>query len=339
METLRIRGQTVDVDIKEELSQYEWTRPTWSSDKLIAASPFRYDKTPSFFVRFEPYGDYPAGTWSDSGAYDSEWQSGNFVKLMSFLRNESYEETEEYLLGEYGWQDDGKTGPIKLKPINLRIQRSRQSLNADTLATYIEDYSYLKTRGISAETQRQMGVLYNPQQKAAVIPWQLANGKLANVKYRKTYGKTFWYEKGGWPIRELVYGIQHAKATTVICEAEIDALSWQTAGVAAVAVGGSSFNGWKRAVLLRSPIETLVIATDNDKAGGKLREEIELQMRGHVRVRQAYVCGGVGVGTVFCAKDANEALVKYGVDALRGAVEKSEGCRSLYVKTRTFVRG
>jgi hypothetical protein len=52
METLRIRGQDVAVDIRTELEQFNWTRPKWSADKLIAASPFRYDKTPSFFVNF-----------------------------------------------------------------------------------------------------------------------------------------------------------------------------------------------------------------------------------------------------------------------------------------------
>jgi 5S rRNA maturation endonuclease (ribonuclease M5) len=325
MSSIKVRGQTVEVDIRAELEQFNWVRPKWSADKLIAASPFRYDKTPSFFVNLVPHGDYPAGIWSDSGAYDAEWASGNFVKLMSFLRNETYEETEEYLLGEYGIPPDG-TDSVKLKPINLRIQRNRQPLNADILAKYTEDYTYLKNRGISEDVQRQMGVLYNPQQKAAVIPWRLASGSLANVKYRKTFGKTFYYERGGWPIRELVYGIEKARPTTVICEAEIDALSWQTAGVASIAVGGASFNEWKRDLILRSPIETLVIATDNDKAGGKLRREIESMMRGHVRLRHAYVPEDV--------KDANEALVKYGADALRDAVEKSEGCRSLYVNIR-----
>lgn len=318
-----------EVDIRAELEQFNWDRPRWSSDKLIVASPFRYDRSPSFFVRLEPYGDYPAGTWSDSGASDSDWQSGNFVKLLAYLRNETYEEAEEYLLSSYGFPVE--SSDIKLKTINLRIQRSRQPLNADTLAKYTEDYSYLKTRGISAATQRQMGVLFNPQQKAAVIPWRLANGQLANVKYRKTFGKMFWYESGGWPIRELVYGVQRAGPTTVICEAEIDAMSWQEAGYAAVAVGGSAFGKAKRDVLLRSPIEELIIATDNDAAGGKLRAEIEQQMRGHVRVRQAYVGND--------CKDANESLMKYGVGALRESVEKSEGCRSLYVKTRTFARG
>jgi DNA primase len=152
-----------------------------------------------------------------------------------------------------------------------------------------------------------MGVLYDSQGKAAVIPWYGADGRLANVKYRKTYGKTFWYLKGGRPIRELLYGINDVGKTAVICEAEIDAMSWMEAGYSAVAVGGASFNSWKRDVILRSPIEELIIATDNDKAGGKLRREIEAMMRGHVRLRHAYVGGEF--------KDANEALMKYGAEA------------------------
>jgi DNA primase len=318
METIRIRGQDVQVDIRTELEQFSWTRPKWSSDKLIAASPFRYDKTPSFFVNFT--GEY-AGCFGDSGAYDAEWESGNFPKLLSFLRNESYEETEEYLLGEYG--RDEATEKITLKYVNLSIQRNRQPLNANILDKYTEDYSYLMKRGINEETQRQAGVLYDRESRAAVIPWNLTEKKVNNVKFRTVYGKTFWYHKGGRPIRELVYGIDQAQATTVICEAEIDAMSWMEAGYSAVAVGGASFNRWKRDLLLRSPIEELIIVTDNDKAGGKLRNEIEMAMKGHVRVRQAYVRAD--------CKDANEALVKYGVEALRKSVEKSEGVSFMYV--------
>jgi DNA primase len=313
----------MDIDIRAELEKYSWSRPRWSSDKLIAASPFRYDKTPSFFVNFT--GEY-TGCWGDSGAYDQEWASGNFVKLLSFLRNETYEETEEYLRGEYGWQDASEDGNVKLIPINLRIQRARQSLSTDILAKYTEDYTYLMKRGISERVQRQMGVLYDRESKAAVIPWRLAKNNLANVKFRTVYGKTFWYYKGGRPIRELVYGIERAGPTTIICEAEIDAMSWMEAGFAAVAVGCASFNNWKRDLLLRSPIEELIIATDNDKAGGKLRNEIEAAMRGHVRLRQSYIRAD--------CKDANEALVKYGVEALQAAVCKSERSKGLYVNLR-----
>jgi DNA primase len=319
--TIKIRSHSVDVDVRTELEQFEWTRPKWSADKLIAASPFRYDKSPSFFVNFT--GEY-AGCFGDSGAYDQEWESGNFTKLLAFLRNESYEETEEYLLGEYGYTESSDA--VTIRPLSLVIQRNRQPLNADILAKYTEDFTYLKNRGISERVQRQVGVLYDRESRAAVIPWRSAKNNLANVKFRTVYGKTFWYYKGGRPIRELVYGIDQAHPTTIICEAEIDALSWMEAGHVAVAVGGASFNGWKRDLILRSPIEELIIATDNDKAGGKLRNEIETAMKGHVRVRQAYVRAD--------CKDANEALVKYGVDSLRESVEKSESSGSLYVNLR-----
>jgi 5S rRNA maturation endonuclease (ribonuclease M5) len=320
----------MEIDIRTELEKFNWIKPRWTSDKLIAASPFRYDHSPSFFVRLEPYGDIPAGTWSDSGAYDEEWKSGNIAKLLSFLRNETYEETEEYLRNEYGWQD-GPTETVELRPINLRIQRGRQSLNSNILTKYTDDFTYLKKRGISERVQRQMGVLYDSDNKAAVIPWRLSNGALANIKYRKTFGKAFWYEKGGRPIRELVYGIEYAAPVTVICEAEIDAMSWMEAGFSAVAVGGASFNGWKLDHLVRSPIEELIIVTDNDKAGGKLRREIVSMVKGNVRVRHAYMRED--------CKDANEALVKYGTEALRDAVDRSESIPCLYVNLRTFGRG
>lgn len=324
-----IRGTQIDIDVRTELEAFNWTRPRWSSDKLIAASPFRYDQTPSFFVRLEPYADYPAGTWSDSGADDSEWQSGNFVKLLNFLRcqavgYETYEETEEYLLASYGAPTEGEA--VKLRPIRLKVQRVRQTLNGEVLRDFTSDYSYLKSRGISEEVQRQAGVLYNPQAQAAVIPWRLGDGRLANVKYRKTRGKVFWYERGAWPIRELVFGLDRAGPTTVLCEAEIDALSFRQAGFAAIAVGGASFNDFKRDLILRSPIEELIIATDNDKAGEKLRREVESALSGKLRLRHAHINNEV--------KDANEALVRFGAEALGDAVDRSENVAILRFKFR-----
>ncbi|MDQ0270781.1 toprim domain-containing protein [Cytobacillus purgationiresistens] len=333
--TFIIRGQSLHIDIRGELEKFDWTRPTWSNDKLIAASPFRYDKSPSFFVRLEDYGDYPAGTWSDSGSYDDEWSSGNIVKLLAFLRHETYEEVEEYLLASYGFTTDSTD--IKLKPIRLKVQWVRQPLKDGLLADYRQDYSYLESRGISAEIQRQAGVLYDAKSQAVVIPWRLPNGELANVKYRKTRGKVFWYERGAVPIRELVYGLELATAQTVICEAEIDAMSWRQAGYSAIATGGASFNEWKADEIKRSAVEELIIATDNDKAGEKLRAEIEKSMRGRVRLRNAYIDARESNGGSL--KDANEALVKYGEESLRESVRLSESVRELYVKLRSSSLG
>jgi DNA primase len=325
-----IKGREVVVDVEAELREFDWTRPTWNSDKLLAASPFRYDKSPSFFVRLEPYGEYPAGVWSDQGAYDAEWASGNFPKLLAFLRNETYEEAEDYLAEKYGV--NLSESEVRLKPLQLKVQRVRQPLKESVLQGEKRSSDYLIRRGISAETQNYFGV--RDLKSAVELPWRKANGQLANVKYRSKYGKTFWYVKGGDPIKNLLWGFDIVNGrgikTAVLAEAEIDAMSWREAGFEAIACGGAEWSTAKRDLILRSPIEELLIATDNDKAGEKLRRAVESSLLGRVAIRHARV-GLTGGG----AKDANEVLVNAGAESLRQAVEQSEQVRSItYLRSR-----
>lgn len=299
MPIIKIRGQSVDVDIRDELERYNWTRPRWTGDKLIAASPFRYDQTPSFYVYLN--GDN-AGYWGDSGFYDDEWARGGFVKLLAFLRNETREETEEYLICEYGrlYDDSGK---IKLRVPELSPKKAPNYLPPSTLARYEDNYDYLEGRGISADVQRQARVKYDRKSNAILIPWFDSNGRLCNVKYRKTRGKVFWYERGAVPISTLIYGIERVRASVAVLEeAEIDALSWTEVGVQGIAVGGANFTDEQADVIKRSPITTLYISGDNDKAGGKFMKQVEDKLRGYVELRQ--ITKPIGV------KDTNEALVK-----------------------------
>lgn len=316
MAMIKIRGQDVNVDIEYELRQFSWGNERWSSDKLIAASPFRYEYTPSFFVNLD--GDY-AGTWKDSGAFDSEWESGNFTQLISYLRNETYEETEDYLLEMYGVEYSYDN--LILKPPKLRIDNGHKALDFGRLQEYAFRHPYLEQRGISEEVQRQMKIGYDRFRQAVVIPWFDTNGRLANIKYRKTRGKAFWYEKEGKPIGDLIYGLHLAYRRNikraVYCEAEIDAMSFMTAGVFGLANGGSSFNERKAEQILKSPIEELVIVADNDPAGEKLRKELEKYLNGKIRLSNGYVGG---------YKDANEMLVQERSIKL----EKVEWCRTVF---------
>jgi DNA primase len=330
MAEILLKGRAVDVDVEAELREFDWTRPTWTGDKLLAASPFRYDKSPSFFVRLEPYGEYPAGVWSDQGAYDSEWASGNLVKLLAFLRNESYEEAEDCLAEKYGVADNGDG--IRLKPLRLKVQRVRQPLSETVLQGVEEPSDYLLRRGISAETQAYYGV--RDCKSAVELPWRKANGRLANVKYRSKYGKTFWYVRGGDPIKNLLWGIDILNReivskdvrTAVLAEAEIDAMSWREAGFEAIACGGAEWSRAKRDLILRSPIEQLILATDNDKAGEKLRRAVESSLVGKVAIRHARVDG---------CKDANDVLLSQGAESLRQAVEESALVRQFtYLRLR-----
>jgi Toprim-like len=319
---INVKGRWIDVDIRGELERFSWQRARWTDMKLIAASPFRYDRTPSFFINLD--GMY-AGTWKDSGAYDSEWESGGFVKLLAFLRNETEDETAEYLIETYALSHDFEN--LTLRIPRLTIQRKGRSLDSAILAGFQTDYTYLKGRGISEDVQRQMGVRYDVASQAVVIPWFTPDGKLANIKYRKTRGKAFWYEKGALPIRDLVYGLDWRARVAVLTEAEIDAMSWRQVGVTGLATGGVSFTPSKRDLILRSAIERLYVATDNDKAGRKLRDEVIRALRGRVELFNVEFERGF--------KDSNEVLVRAGEPALREVLSRAERIRGLSVRLST----
>lgn len=304
MPILKIGPHEVDVDITAELERYDWTRPRWTSDKLIAGSPFRPDSTPSFFVRLD--GEY-AGAWADSGATDDEHKSGGFVKLLAYLRGEYYEDTVAYLLEEYGALYVNEPGElIRLPSISLRKPERYIAPDGSTLTQAVSPY--LTMRGISKSAQRRHNVGYGANYVGfTAMPWYTPDGRLANVKYRSTGGKTFFYEKGATPIHRLVYGLDVVNAEraqeAVLCEGEIDVLSWATAGILAIAVGGSSISNAQADAIKRSSIRRLALGADNDGAGRRLNAEVERKLGGHISLYE------VDYGDY---NDANDVLLAAG---------------------------
>lgn len=303
MSYVSIGGSRLELDVQEMLTEYEWVSATWKPDKLIAASPFREEYHPSFFVNLSN------GSWGDSGAYDEEYESGNLAKLLSFLRNETYEETLEYLIDLYGVREKREGDRIKIPQVNVKETPKRKTLDESMLEPYKFRNPYLSNRGISERVQRFMGVGYDRKSKAVTIPWRHPDGVLANVKYRRIHGKTFWYARGASPVSSLVYGIDKVYKkdlkTVVVCEAEIDAMSWITCGVPAISLGGTAVTERQLDIIRRSPIEELIKAMDNDRPGEKMDRKLTNGLRGYLTVKSAKI------PTEF--KDANDALVS-GVD-------------------------
>lgn len=308
MPIIRIGSHEVDIDLTSELEAYDWGyNARWSADKLIAASPFRHDSTPSFYVNLT--GDY-AGVWGDSGAVDDDYVSGGFVKLLAYLRGEGEDETADYLLSEYGrlYTD---TEDIRLPALNIRKRTKYRTLALEIVTQATSPY--LLTRGISAEAQRQYGVGYGATLAGyTAMPWYSADGRLANVKYRSTTGKRFFYEKGATPIRQLVFGLNVVNANrsdmAVLCEGEIDAMSWATAGVPAVACGGSSISAEQIDAIKRSSVRILLLGGDNDPAGQRLNAEVKRRLGGFVEMYDVDYGGH---------NDANDVLKTRGTEGLR----------------------
>jgi hypothetical protein len=290
--TITIRGSPLTIDIRAELADFPWIRATWTDSRLLAASPFRYDKSPSFYVILD--GD-DAGCWGDSGASDPEWQRGGIVRLLSFLRDETVGETLDYLTLKYGDTGAEATDELTLNlpqlytPDKPRVTR----ISSAILDAYRFRSPYLGGRGISESVQRLMTVGYDRKRHAVTLPWFNADGSLGNVKYRRTDSKTFWYQRGGRPIREMIYGIHIAYKQRIrraaIVEAEVDALTLMSAGIFAVATGGTAFTAAKRDLILRSPIEELTLIRDNDSAGRAWRNRIVAELSGKIELRIALV--------------------------------------------------
>ncbi len=310
MNEIRVRDQKLNIDIESELREFEWIRPKWTSDKLQATSPFRSESTPSFFVNLE--GEY-AGTWADLGAFDSEWASGNFVKLLAFLRQETYEESEDYLLETYGIPDSREKLILRLPA--LKLPEPIKYLSEDLVTPAFS--RYLERRGIGKEAQEAYGIGYGKQKGFTALPWRTPEGCLANVMYRATRGKLFFYERGGRPRRKLVYGIDVAKRLNArkaaLCEAPIDALSWYEAtggNIVGLAAGGVTLSAEQADLIKRSTIEELIIGGDNDEAGAKFNAMVEEKLRGHVKLLR------VDYGK---HKDANESIEKLSEIALENS--------------------
>ncbi|WP_348623063.1 toprim domain-containing protein [Paenibacillus peoriae] len=302
--------------LSQILQSYPWSNARWTPDKLIACSPFRdTDDTPSFFVdlRDGPF----LGCWYDPGAGDPEWRSGGPAKLIAFLRNITEEEARELL-------HDGRDAPadyITLRLQGPKVNKRPQPLDSGILADYQRASSlYLSSRQITTDIQALFQTGYDPVSRAVTFPWLDSIGRLMNLKYRRVSDKTFWYRKGGAPIRSLVYGIhiinQRDIKRVLLVESETDCLYAWSCGVPAIAVGGSSFTAEKADIIRKSPIEELLLGGDNDRAGRALRAQI--------RERLASSCALYGVMIPPEYKDINDIPDAETVRAIcDGAVRES----------------
>lgn len=313
-------------DINHELflaaiERYPWRSPSYARGRLIASSPWRIDNTPTFSAVIDPQDD-AFGCWNDPGAVDPEWARGSPIKLYAWLRNITEKEAFEELT----------VGPNEDERPTLRIRLNAPELQAAIrkpidMSPYIQrEIPYLTSRGITPVIQRLYRCGYDVSKNAVVMPWTSPVGTFLNAKFRATWGKAFWYAKGGAPVKSMIYGIDIAYRRNikraVIVEAEIDSMSASTAGTFGLAVGGSEFTEEKANLLRRSPIEELLIAGDNDAAGEKLRWEIEKKMRGYMRLYNVEIAG---------AKDFN-AL---GIEGTREAIAAARRVSTFGVRLYT----
>lgn len=283
---LLIGDYEVDVDFEAELKEFTWGRPRWKDDKLIACSPFRNETNPSFAVTYSK-----GGIFIDSGG-DGEWRSGGFIKLLSWLRNETTEETREYLLEKYfiiGFRDTDEL-ELDFTDWDKPKKKVNEEIPMDVLEQFKYRHSYMEAkRGIEPLYQRALHIGYDPEKKAVSFPILDKNGELVNIKFRAVWGKQFWYWNEN-PVRDHLYllwlVIRKQSKKVWLVESEIDAVTLWKHGFPAIAVMGGSLTKKQKRLLLDANIETLVLATDNDKQGRRLSKSIHSQLGGLLNIEE-----------------------------------------------------
>ena len=102
----------------------------------------------------------------------------------------------------------------------------------------------------------------------------------------------------------------------VICEAPIDALTVMSAGHHSIAVGGTAFGRSKRDILIRSPLESVIIMADHDEPGQALKRRIIRELSGYMTVKIA--------GYPYRAKDINEYAEKFSLASVAKSIERAK---------------
>jgi DNA primase len=284
---MKLNDIEVNVDYRTELEAFDWQRASWRPEKLIACSPFRDERAPSFYVYLEDTDTASAGNWQDSGSFDPVYSKGGFVKLLAYLRRESEADTVEYLLAKYA------TGYVPEERFTLKAH-PRFGLDAvdhmkpDKLRRLAFRHPYLTNRGIPEEVQRFFTVGYDKEKRAVSIPWRDSRGRLITIKYRSVNSKVFWYDAEGADITAHLFGMyplyKERPKRAVIVEAEIDAMYLRAAGIAAIATGNKYFSKKRAELIRKSSIEELVIGADNDEAGREMAERIEAALASDVKL-------------------------------------------------------
>ncbi|MCY8048432.1 toprim domain-containing protein [Bacillus haynesii] len=278
---MRLRGIDLEIDYLEELEEFDvWHRPRVRENKFQCCSPFRTEKHPSFAVNLDN------GLWIDSGASNEEWRKGNFVTLLAWLRQETAGETIDYLVEKYApFNVDVDTLELDL---GLELEEKPSKVfQPEEYEHLLKESDYLSGRGVSVKVQEVMQTGRDDKHNAVSFAWHNKNGDVVNIKFRSEKEKYFWYADGQ-PIKYHVFGLflvrRLKKETVFVVESEIDALYLWSNGFPAIALGRAGMSDAQRDLILNSGIKTLVIATDNDRAGRRAGLEIISALNGYMDI-------------------------------------------------------
>lgn len=242
------------------------------------------------------------------------------------------------IVGAFGWQwllKNFATVSIEnRKPLNLNLSRETPErcinyIEEEELDSYRYIHPYMYKRGLTDEIIELFDIGYDKDTDCITFPIRDTSGRTLFIARRSVKTKFFNYPEG---VEKPLYGLYEYHYTIgsdinpmwalyqcrqgdakeiIICESMLDALAFWVAGKYAVALNGLG-NELQFKQLRELPCRKLILATDNDKRGLEARERIRQNVKNKLITECVFPTD---------RKDANECLVKDGVESLQNLEE------------------
>jgi twinkle protein len=297
-----ITDETIDrvkdaINIKDVVEDY--IKLKRSGADWEACCPFHGDRTPSFKVSpaKKMYKCFGCGKGGDAISFVMEHEKLTYIQAIQLLAKKYNIEVEEFEAKEY------------VKPVPRLEKLSQKSLEFMERERHISNNTLLRFN-VTEATE------WMPQHKREVLCIcfnYYKDGELVNIKFRGPQ-KAFKLAKDAELILYNLDAIKGEKKA-IIVEGEIDCLTLHECGIYHVVSvpNGTPPNGKFRLEYMDNcwqyftDKEEVIIATDNDMVGRKLRDELARRI-GVEKCKQVVFPEG--------CKDANEILVKLGKDSV-----------------------
>lgn len=274
----------------------------------VGLCPFHNEKTPSFSVSPSKniYKCFGCGASGDGITFLIEHQKMTFIEAIKWIADKNNIHIQETGVSKQVYKPTPRLE--KLSKETIRYFEEHRKISNNTLLRFKITESVEWMPKAQAEVN---AICFN----------YYIDEELINIKFRAK-NKDFKMSKGS----ELIfYNLDSIKdeETVYITEGEIDCMSLAECGVYNVVSvpNGAAVSGTQRLEYLDNCYhhftskKKIVLLTDNDKAGLKLRDELARRLGYDKCWIVSYVDG---------CKDANDVLVKHGKEALLSIIEEAK---------------
>lgn len=205
------------------------------------------------------------------------------------------------ILKEFGEIQESQVKKEYKKPVTKTISPTQQVRK------------YLESRGISKKTQDKYDI--TADEKGNLAFQYFENGELVALKFRNVTRKDFWCDAGA---KSILWGIDNCKSCEqlIICEGEIDAMSVSESGfenAVSIPFGVKNIDWIQNCWEFLEQFKKIIIWSDNDTAGKEMLIDT-------VKRLGEWRCFWVNCKL----KDANDLLVKEGVEAVRVCINTAQ---------------